>query len=351
MAKAKKRGLSNKPRTYGRSAGSVEQERLLIVYDLAGATICQTQVPSCFCGLEVKQRLAELLVDFPAVSQQLVMRRSQGRAVLYDLDMISDFLEHEQSIVEVTLLRLQPSIVDWLILVRQDSRTPIAHSFTNAHADIQNCFECVLEDVSRDGALLSCVGPEFRSDSRIALAAVKHCGASLEFVADGAATNDEVVLAALSNDGLALRHALPRFQQDRRMVLAAVAQNSTAIKYADKKLRYDCIIRCAMLSRCLASCLPAFNLKRIESVCRICGEICGYAGLMVFGIALFLVIVAVVILALLAVIWLSSDTGTRRLLTDISALTTYDSAGMADIPGWSSVHVLFRGITLFTVPP
>jgi len=76
-----------------------------------------------------------------------------------------------------------------------------------------------------------------RADKKIALAAMKKDGDSLQHAADTLKADKSVVLAAVMNSGRALEHATDALKADRSVVLAAVTKNGYAFRDAADTLK------------------------------------------------------------------------------------------------------------------
>jgi len=107
----------------------------------------------------------------------------------------------------------------------------------------------VLAAASKDGGIVQFLPSEFRehlNDKKIALAAVRSAGWSLQFFGESIRDDDEIVEEAIKEDGYAIRYASARIRDIERYALLAIENGNIVIDGLSDRLKGEIdIVRAA----------------------------------------------------------------------------------------------------------
>lgn len=204
-----------------------------VVTNMAGIELVRHRASSAMSVADMKAEV-EKLRGLPAQSQRLVA----GGTVLSDAEILQDYCDSDAKLA-LMLVVLPEELTRWLRHLGKTPRYSIADVFRDMETDIQECFECALCAVQKDGEALKFASPMLQNDRRVVLAAVSENGASLQFASEVLQSDRAVVSAALQNCGMALQYAPKRFRQDRSLVDLAVRQDLAAVNFVEDDLRSD----------------------------------------------------------------------------------------------------------------
>lgn len=201
---------------------------VLRVNGMAGL-MCEIKADRGWIVQQLKWKIATA-TQIPLDQQSLFV----GAVELDDDTALTRVMPPSSNVVNVSFVRCDPQRRQWQQMV-----SIAGLQLAVAPPEVKADFKIALAAVRQHGHSLEYVADELRHNRELVLAAVQEHGTALEFAAHELQSDKEVVQVAVKSFGRALAFAAPQLQADLGIVRMAVSETSEAFNFASERIRED----------------------------------------------------------------------------------------------------------------